>query len=104
MKKTNEKRINSTPYISPQRLENVFHKYDMKAEIYSFGIILWEITTGKIPFEGCDSKKIYQLVAVDRHVEPLGEDCPLKLQEIIDECRSYEPSQRPSVHGRVLSV
>ncbi|XP_055269115.1 mixed lineage kinase domain-like protein isoform X2 [Moschus berezovskii] len=92
-------RVNSAAYISPQRLENVYNKYDIKAEIYSFGIVLWEIATGKSPFEGCDSKKIYQLVAESRHREPVGEDCPSQLQEIIDDCRAYEPSRRPSVKG-----
>ncbi|XP_010849040.1 PREDICTED: mixed lineage kinase domain-like protein isoform X2 [Bison bison bison] len=90
-------RVSSAAYISPQRLENVYNKYDIKAEIYSFGIVLWEIATGKSPFEGCDSKKIYQLVAESRHREPVGEDCPSELQEIIDDCRAYEPSRRPSV-------
>ncbi|KAK1330445.1 hypothetical protein QTO34_010634 [Cnephaeus nilssonii] len=62
----------------------------------SFGIVLWEIVTGKIPFEGHDSRKIRQLVAKDKHQEPLGEDCPSQLQEIIDSCRAYEPSMRLS--------
>ncbi|KAM8774122.1 mixed lineage kinase domain-like protein isoform 1-T2 [Rhynchonycteris naso] len=98
IKRKEAERVSSIAYISPQRLENVYNKYDMKAEIYSFGIVLWEITTGKIPFEGCNSKKMYQLVAVDRYQEPLGEDCPSQLQEIIDDCRAYEPSRRPSVN------
>lgn len=89
--------VSSTAYLSPQRLEYVFNKYDIEAEIYSFGIVLWEIFTGKTPFEGCDSSKIRQLVAVDQHREPLGEDCPSQLKEIIDSCRAYEPSRRPSV-------
>eukprot|EP00069_Balaena_mysticetus_P011213 bmy_21114T0 len=89
-----------------KRLENVYNKYDIKAEIYSFGIVLWEIATGKSPFEAshpiismprCDSRKIYQLVAVDRHQEPVDKDCPSQLQEIIDDCCVYEPSRRPCV-------
>lgn len=91
-------RVRPTAYLSPQKLENVFRSYDIKAEIYSFGIVLWEIATGKIPFEGCNSEMIYQLVAVDRHQEPLGEDCPPQLQEIIDDCRAYELDRRPSVN------
>ncbi|XP_066098789.1 mixed lineage kinase domain-like protein [Saccopteryx bilineata] len=98
IKRKEAERASSIAYISPQRLENVYNKYDMKAEIYSFGIVLWEITTGKIPFEGCNSKKMYQLVAVNRHQEPLDEDCPSQLREIIDDCRAYEPSRRPSVN------
>uniref|UniRef100_A0A8C6RI54 Mixed lineage kinase domain-like n=1 Tax=Nannospalax galili TaxID=1026970 RepID=A0A8C6RI54_NANGA len=96
-------RVSSTVYVSPQRMKNVYQKYDIKTEIYSFGIVLWEIATGKIPFEGCDSKKIYELVAEDQKQEPVGEDCPSLLRGIIDECRAYEPSARPSVDGRVLS-
>ncbi|XP_063103734.1 mixed lineage kinase domain-like protein isoform X2 [Cavia porcellus] len=86
-----------TAYLSPQRLENPFNKYDIKAEIYSFGIVLWEIATGKIPFEGYNSKEIYQLVFGKRQQEPLGGDCSPLLQEVIDGCRAYEPSVRPSV-------
>lgn len=52
---------------------------------------------------GCDSKKIYQLVAVDRHQEPVDKDCPSQLQEIIDDCCAYEPSRRPCVKGRAFS-
>ncbi|XP_050000357.1 mixed lineage kinase domain-like protein [Alexandromys fortis] len=96
-KHTNAERNHPTAYISPERLENPYHKYDRQDEIYSFGIVLWEIVTGKIPFQGCDSKKIYKLVAEGQKQEPVGEDCPKLLQEIIEECRAYEPKQRPSV-------
>ncbi|KAB0389989.1 hypothetical protein E2I00_007512, partial [Balaenoptera physalus] len=100
--------ISSTSFLvtkdcNVKRLENVYNKYDIKAEIYSFGIVLWEIATGKSPFEGCDSKKIYQLVAVDRQQEPVDKDCPSRLQEIIDDCCAYEPSRRPCVKGRAFS-
>lgn len=98
-KTTKAGRIRSAAYVSPQRLKNVYCVYDREAEIYSFGIVLWEIVTGKIPFEGCDSKKIFELVAEGGKQEPVGEDCPKLLQEIIDECRAYEPTQRPSVDG-----
>jgi hypothetical protein len=52
---------------------------------------------------GCDSKKIRELVAEDKKQEPVGQDCPELLREIINECRAHEPSQRPSVDGRSLS-
>ncbi|TKC35723.1 hypothetical protein EI555_012900 [Monodon monoceros] len=100
--------ISSTSFLvtkdcNVKRLENVYNKYDIKAEIYNFGIVLWEIAPGKSPFEGCDSKKIYQLVAVDRHQKPVDKDCPSQLQEIIDDCCAYEPSRRPCVKGRAFS-
>ncbi|XP_069312575.1 mixed lineage kinase domain-like protein isoform X2 [Eulemur rufifrons] len=96
-KRKKAERVISAAYCSPQRLENVYYDYDIKAEIYSFGIVLWEIATGKIPFEGCDSKMIRQLVVAGRQLEPLGKDCLEELRKIIDGCRAYEPSERPSV-------
>lgn len=98
-KSTKAERFSSTAYMPPEILKNPFCKYDIKAEIYSFGIVLWEIATGKIPFEGCDSEKIRELVAEDKKQEPVGQDCPELLQEIIHECRAHEPSERPSVDG-----
>ncbi|XP_076772013.1 mixed lineage kinase domain-like protein isoform X2 [Arvicanthis niloticus] len=96
-------RFSSTAYVSPERLKDPYCEYVINVEIYSFGIVLWEIATGKIPFEGCDSKKIYELVVEEKKQEPLGQDCPELLREIINECRAQEPSQRPSLDGRILS-
>ncbi|XP_042556892.1 mixed lineage kinase domain-like protein isoform X2 [Dipodomys spectabilis] len=90
-------KVNSTAYVSPQGLKNGFYRYDVQAEIYSFGIVLWEIVTGKIPFDGKDNEEIYQLAAMEGYQEPVNEDCPPELQEVIEMCLAYEPSQRPSV-------
>uniref|UniRef100_A0A2K5S8Q2 Mixed lineage kinase domain like pseudokinase n=1 Tax=Cebus imitator TaxID=2715852 RepID=A0A2K5S8Q2_CEBIM len=65
-----------------------------------------ESSSGKLPLERSrlkvkndrlDRENIYELVAVKRQQEPLGEDCPSELREVIDECRAHEPSARPSV-------
>ncbi|XP_076989140.1 mixed lineage kinase domain-like protein isoform X2 [Tamandua tetradactyla] len=90
-------RVNSAAYYSPQRLKVLCGTYSIKDDIYSFGIVLWEIATGKIPFEGCDTRKIRELVGLAEQKEPLGEDCPPMLQEVIDRCRACDPSERPSV-------
>ncbi|PKY59576.1 kinase-like protein, partial [Rhizophagus irregularis] len=40
-------------YCAPELLERApNYKYDYKCEIYSFGILLWEIAEGKIPYQG----------------------------------------------------
>ncbi|XP_045389908.1 mixed lineage kinase domain-like protein isoform X2 [Lemur catta] len=51
----------------------------------------------KAGLAGYDSKTILQLVVVGRQLEPLGKDCLEELRKIIDGCRAYEPSARPSV-------
>uniref|UniRef100_A0A8C3TAP2 Mixed lineage kinase domain like pseudokinase n=1 Tax=Chelydra serpentina TaxID=8475 RepID=A0A8C3TAP2_CHESE len=94
--KKNSTDVPASAYISPLGLASLSHKYDMPSEIYSFGIVLWEIATGKIPFEGCTSQEIYQKVYEQRYQAPVGEDCPSHLQDVINQCRAFEPSQRPS--------
>ncbi|XP_051024917.1 mixed lineage kinase domain-like protein [Acomys russatus] len=98
-KSAKTERVSSTAYLSPQKLKNLFCTCDQEDEIYSFGIVLWEIATGKIPFEDCDSKTIHKLVAEDQKQEPVSEDCPKLLRDIIDECRAHDPSKRPSMDG-----
>ncbi|KAM3829228.1 mixed lineage kinase domain-like protein [Vipera latastei] len=88
--------VSSLAYICPEGLASLHHPYNMASEIYSFGIVLWEIATGKLPFSGCNSQEIYQKVYKEKIQEPLGEDCPSYLQKIINQCRSYDPSKRPT--------
>nr|XP_056718310.1 mixed lineage kinase domain-like protein [Euleptes europaea] len=96
------KDISPSAYVCPQGLASVNHIYDLPSEIYSFGIVLWEIATGKIPFRGYTSQEIYQKVYKEGYQEPLGEDCPAGLREVINHCRNYQPSKRPSAEGRTL--
>nr|XP_020653567.1 mixed lineage kinase domain-like protein [Pogona vitticeps] len=90
------KEVSASAYICPEGLASVNHQYNLASEMYSFGIVLWEIATGKIPFAGCSSKEIYEKVHEQKYQEPVGEDCPIYLRDIINRCRDFEPSKRPS--------
>ncbi|XP_072242623.1 mixed lineage kinase domain-like protein [Leuresthes tenuis] len=91
-----DKEMSSLCYSSPQRLSSINHKYNKKCEMYSFGIVLWEIATRKKPFEGCTNDEIFQKVCQERYLEPLPSDCPEPLAQLIDACRAYASFNRPS--------
>ncbi|EMP24970.1 Mixed lineage kinase domain-like protein [Chelonia mydas] len=98
IKRSCKKKLTDVPasaYISPLGLASLSH---------NFGIVLWEIATGKIPFEGCTSQEIYQKVYEQRYQAPVGEDCPSHLQDVINQCRAFEPLQRPSAEEIVDSL
>ncbi|XP_021169406.1 mixed lineage kinase domain-like protein [Fundulus heteroclitus] len=96
--KEKETNINLLCYSSPQQLGNINQPYSKECEIYSLGIVLWEITTRKKPFEDCggDDKALYKKVCEEKYTEPLPADCPETLGLLVSACRAYESSQRPS--------
>uniref|UniRef100_A0A670K3I8 Mixed lineage kinase domain like pseudokinase n=1 Tax=Podarcis muralis TaxID=64176 RepID=A0A670K3I8_PODMU len=93
-----KKEVSASAYICPEGLRSVEHQYNLASEIYSFGIVLWEIATCKIPFEGCTAKEIRDKVC-NQEQEPLGHDCPPHLRDVINKCRDFDPSQRPTAEG-----
>ena len=42
--------FNVTPYIDPQRFNKQKYSLNEKSDVYSVGVILWEISSGKQPF------------------------------------------------------
>ncbi|KAJ7998023.1 hypothetical protein DPEC_G00218240 [Dallia pectoralis] len=96
LKKTKSTKRSSLSYCSPQQLESINYKYNKACEMYSFGIVLWEIATRKIPFKDLPNNEVYQRVCKDRYKEPLPEDCPKTFEELIDACRSYDGFSRPT--------
>ncbi|XP_055790556.1 mixed lineage kinase domain-like protein isoform X2 [Salvelinus fontinalis] len=96
LKRTKDRKRSSLCYSSPQQLESVNHPYNKACEMYSFGIVLWEIATCKIPFKDCSHKEVYQRVCTEKYTEPFLEDCPQQLGELINDCRSYDSFYRPT--------
>ncbi|XP_067853809.1 mixed lineage kinase domain-like protein [Heptranchias perlo] len=94
-------------YASPQQLNDINYKYDKECEVYSLGIVLWEIASRKTPFEGIDNQSVRRMVLEESFCEPLPDDCPRGLVELIDDCRTFQPFDRPTagaVVDRLLQI
>ncbi|NWX19048.1 MLKL protein, partial [Aegotheles bennettii] len=94
--KKNWQQVSMLAYVAPENLKDISYTYQRPCEIYSFGIVLWEIATSKIPFEGCTPQEIMEKICNHHYCDPVGEGCPADLRKVIDQCRAFDPSQRPS--------
>ncbi|PKY56907.1 kinase-like protein [Rhizophagus irregularis] len=68
-------------YCAPELLERTHNfKYDHKCEVYSFGILLWEIAEERIPYEQYrDIVKITDLVCNHKYRESFSRDSRMPL-------------------------
>jgi hypothetical protein len=83
-------------YIEPQCFKNIKYKKDKKSDIYSLGVLLWEISSGRLPFSDCPRNLLYYYIKDGHREEPI-EGTPLKYQKLYQECWDDEPKLRPDI-------
>ncbi|KAL4094867.1 hypothetical protein PRIC1_010518 [Phytophthora ramorum] len=97
-----------TPYwIAPEVLEG--EHYTEQADIYSFGVVLSELDTGKIPYHDAvteDGTKLKPFRILNEVMSgtlrpSFAGDCPARIQRISTACLSLDPSSRPTAQELV---
>ncbi|POG79315.1 kinase-like domain-containing protein [Rhizophagus irregularis DAOM 181602=DAOM 197198] len=88
-------------YCAPELLERApNYKYDQKCEVYSFGILLWEIAEERIPYEGNeDIVDIIDRVRNKRYREPFSgnSQMPKKFKQLEIDAVRHDPDFRPKI-------
>ncbi|CAL9101317.1 unnamed protein product [Musa textilis] len=70
--------------------------YNQKVDVYSFGIVLWELITGMLPFQNMSAVQA-AFAVVNKGVRPVvPQDCLPALGEIMTRCWDADPDVRPS--------
>ena len=88
--------ILGTPrYMSPEQARGEGHTADGRADIYSAGMVLYELLVGEVPFRGNARMLLHQVL----HDEPqaprkLDDSIPLDLETITLKCLAKEPERR----------
>lgn len=89
-----EQAIGSVHYISPEQAKGEYT--DEKADIYSIGVVLYEMLSGKVPFEA-DSAVSVALMQVNKNAEDLrsaNPDIPYGLEQICFHAMQKNPADR----------
>lgn len=89
-----ENAIGSVHYISPEQAKGEFT--DEKADIYSVGVVLYEMLAGKVPFEAesAVSVALMQLQSNAKRLTEINPDIPLGLEQICIHAMQKDPKDR----------
>lgn len=84
----------SPRYMAPELLN--FQEYNLKADVYSFAIILWQILAGEVPFAFVRSRKqLFDHVVNEQGRPQIDERWPTGVKSILaksfDECMDFRP-------------
>jgi serine/threonine protein kinase len=91
----------TSTYMAPEQFDDV-DRVDLRADVYSFGVLLFEMITGKLPFDGDgwdELKQQHQIQAPS----PLPGSLPSTLIKVVNTCLSKKPADRFAGFGSLRS-
>ncbi|XP_061559985.1 mitogen-activated protein kinase kinase kinase 7 isoform X3 [Phycodurus eques] len=86
----------SAAWMAPEVFEG--SNYSEKCDVFSWGIILWEVVTRRKPFDEIGGPAFRIMWAVHNGTRPpLIKNLPKPIENLMTRCWSKDPSQRPSM-------
>ncbi|SFG72228.1 serine/threonine protein kinase [Lachnospiraceae bacterium C7] len=95
--------MGSVHYASPEQARNGF--VDSRSDIYSLGIVMYEMVTGRVPFDGDTTVSVALQHLQDEMVVPsqYARDLPISLEKIILKCAQKNPDRRYQTIDELLT-
>ncbi|HVF52462.1 MAG TPA: protein kinase [Actinomycetota bacterium] len=95
--------LGSPHYISPEQAQDI--ETTPTSDVYSLGIVLYQLLTGRLPFDGSNATAI-AIAHVEKRPDPpsmIVETVPPDLEAIVLKCLEKDPAARFS-DGRALAI
>jgi len=87
--------IEKVRYFAPEVLSG--EEFSQKADVYSFGLLLWNLWTAEVPFEEFEIDELKNHICMGGRPRIIPEDkMPDELSSLIQRCLHGEPLNRPS--------
>uniref|UniRef100_A0A8D3E3R0 mitogen-activated protein kinase kinase kinase n=1 Tax=Scophthalmus maximus TaxID=52904 RepID=A0A8D3E3R0_SCOMX len=89
-------------WMAPEVIRN--EPVSEKVDIWSFGVVLWEMLTGEVPYKDVDSSAIIWGVGNNSLQLPVPDSCPDSFKLLLRQCWNCKPRNRPSFRQTLLHL
>ncbi|MFS7935208.1 putative protein kinase TKL-Pl-6 family [Helianthus anomalus] len=84
------------PWMAPELLNGSSSLVSEKVDVFSFGIVMWELLTGDEPYTDLHYGAIIGGIVSNTLRPPVPDGCDPEWRSLMERCWSAEPSERPS--------
>lgn len=94
--------VGTLAYMAPEQIQG--GEVDLRSDIFSFGVVLFEMVTGRTPFRGEHEAAIVYSIANEEpeRLDKYRPDAPQDLQHIISACLEKDPQDRYQSMGEII--
>jgi Serine/threonine protein kinase len=92
--------MGTVKYMSPEQAQGL--QVDQRSDIFSFGVVLYEMITGEAPFKGENSNQLVGAILKKTH-SPLI-DVPVEIQNLINKVLNKKPEERYQTSDELLTA
>ncbi|XP_072992046.1 uncharacterized protein [Typha latifolia] len=92
------------PWMAPELLTINKSKVSEKVDVYSFGIVMWEILTGDEPYADMHTGAVIGGILSNTLRPLVPTSCDVEWRKIMENCWSDNPEQRPSFTQIVIHL
>lgn len=96
--------VGTAAYMSPEQVNG--KEADKRSDIWSFGIVLYEMITHHLPFQSSYDAALFYSIINDEpeHIDTSNREIPDRLLSIVNRCLEKDPEKRFSDFGEILSI
>ncbi|UZO01302.1 uncharacterized protein OCT59_012403 [Rhizophagus irregularis] len=91
------------PFIDSKKLYDQGYKLNKKSDVYSVGVLMWQISSGRQPFSDYNYDAILSLSIANGKREEIIDGTPKEYCDLFAECWKDDPDERPNIQN-VVSI